>query len=47
MIKKTVLVSNTSTSVITTLAADARLTEGQFLHEEKTLNKAKYRIYRA
>lgn len=32
---------NTSTSMQTTLAADARLAEGQFLREEQELNKAK------
>jgi hypothetical protein len=35
------LVPNTSTSLQTTLAVDAHLEEGQFLHEEQTLNKAK------
>jgi hypothetical protein len=30
-------VPNTSTSLQTTLAADAHLAEGQFLHEEQTL----------
>jgi hypothetical protein len=34
------LAPNTSTSLQTTLAADAHLTEGQFLHEEQTLNNA-------
>jgi hypothetical protein len=29
---------NTSVSQQTTLASDARLAEGQFLHEEQTLN---------
>jgi hypothetical protein len=37
---------NTSTSLQTTLAADAHLAEGQFLLEEQTLNKAKSLIYR-
>jgi hypothetical protein len=36
-----------STSQQTTLAADAHLAEGQFLHEEQTLNKEKSLIYRA
>jgi hypothetical protein len=35
-----------STSLQTTLAADAHLAEGQFLHEEQTLNNAKSLIYR-
>jgi hypothetical protein len=30
-----------------TLAADAHLAEGQFLHEEQTFNNAKSLIYRA
>jgi hypothetical protein len=30
-----------------TLAADAHLAEGQFLHEEQTLNKAKSLMYPA
>jgi hypothetical protein len=38
---------NTSTSVQTTLAADAHLAEGQFLFEEQTLNDAKSLMYRA
>jgi hypothetical protein len=38
---------NTSTSLQTTLAADAHLAEGQFLLEEQTLNIAKSLIYRA
>jgi hypothetical protein len=38
---------NTSTSLQTTLAADAHLAEGQFLLEEQTLNNAKSLIYRA
>jgi hypothetical protein len=41
MIKKNVLGSEQSTSLQTTLAADAHLAERQFLHEEQTLNKAK------
>jgi hypothetical protein len=41
------LAPNTSTSLQTTLAADAHLAEGQFLHEEQTLNKAKSLMYRA
>jgi hypothetical protein len=35
-----------STSLQTILAADAHLAEGQFLHEEQTLNKAKSLMYR-
>jgi hypothetical protein len=38
---------NTSTSLQTTLAADAHLAEGTFLLEEQTLNNAKSLIYRA
>jgi hypothetical protein len=41
------LASNTSTSLQTTLAADAHVAEGQFLHEEQTLNNAESLIYRA
>jgi hypothetical protein len=41
------LAPNTSTSLQTVLAADAHLAGGQFLHEEQTLNKAKFLIYRA
>jgi hypothetical protein len=41
------LVPNTSTSLQTTLAADAHLAEGQFVHEEQTLNNAKSLIYQA
>jgi hypothetical protein len=41
------LAPNTSTSLQTTLAADAHLAEGQFLHKEQTLNNAKSLIYRA
>jgi hypothetical protein len=41
------LAPNTSTSLQTTLAADAHLAEGQFLQEEQTLNNAKSLIYRA
>jgi hypothetical protein len=41
------LAPNTSTSLQTTLTADAHLAEGQFLHEEQTLNYAKSLIYRA
>jgi hypothetical protein len=46
-LRKTFLAPNTSTSLQTTLAADARLAEGQFLDEEQTLNNAKSLIYRA
>jgi hypothetical protein len=38
---------NKSTSLQTTLAADAHLAEGQSLDEEQTLNNAKSLIYRA
>jgi hypothetical protein len=41
------LAPNTSTSLQSTLAADAHLAEVQFSHEEKTLNNAKSLIYRA
>jgi hypothetical protein len=41
------LAPNTSTSLQTTLAAEAHLAEGQFLLEEQTLNKAKSLMYRA
>jgi hypothetical protein len=40
------LAPNTSTSLQTTLAADAHLAEEQFLDEEQTLNNAKSLIYR-
>jgi hypothetical protein len=36
-----------STSLQTTVAAEAYLAEGQFLLEEHTLNKAKYLMYPA
>jgi hypothetical protein len=36
-----------STSLQTTLAADAHLAEGQLLHEKQTLNKEKPLMYRA
>jgi hypothetical protein len=36
---------NMSTSLQTTLAADAHLVEGQFLLEEQTLNDSKCLIY--
>jgi hypothetical protein len=38
---------NTSTSLQTTLAADAHLAEGQYLLEQQTLNNAKSLIYQA
>jgi hypothetical protein len=38
---------NTSTSLQTTLATDAHLTQGQVSLEEQTLNNAKALIYRA
>jgi hypothetical protein len=41
------LAPNRSTSLQTTLAADAHLAEGKVLHEEQTLNNAKSLIYRA
>jgi hypothetical protein len=40
-LRRRFLVPNTSASLQTTLAADAHLAEGQFLHEEQTLNNAK------
>jgi Fe2+ transport system protein B len=45
-LRRTFLALNTSTSLQTTLAADAHLAEGQFLHEQ-TWNSAKSLIYRA
>jgi hypothetical protein len=39
-LRRTFLAPNTSTSLQTTLVADAHLAEEQFLHEEQTLNKA-------
>jgi uncharacterized membrane protein YvbJ len=39
-LRRTFLAPNTSTSLQKTLAADAHLAEGQFLHEEQTLIKA-------
>jgi hypothetical protein len=47
LLKRMFLAPNTSTSLQTTLAADAHLAERQLLHEEQTLNKAKSLIYRA
>jgi hypothetical protein len=44
-LRRTFLAPNTSTSLQTTLAADAHLAEGQVLHEEQTLNNAKSLIY--
>jgi hypothetical protein len=41
------LAPNTSTFLQTTLAAEERLAEGQFLLEEQTLNKAESVMYRA
>jgi hypothetical protein len=38
---------NMSMFLQTTLAADALLAEGHFLHEERTLNNAKSLIYQA
>jgi hypothetical protein len=46
-LRSTFLAPKTSTSLQTTLAADAHLAEGQFLHDEQTLNRAKLLIYRA
>jgi hypothetical protein len=46
-LKNIFLAPNMSKSMQTTLAADARLAERQFLHEEQTLNNAKPLIYRA
>jgi hypothetical protein len=39
--------TSTSLSLQRTLAADAHPAEGQFLHGEQTLNRAKSLIYRA
>jgi hypothetical protein len=44
-LRKTFLAPNTSTSLQTTLSAEAHLAEGQFLLEQ-TLNKAKSLMYR-
>jgi hypothetical protein len=41
IIKKIVLVPNTSTSLQTILAAEVNLAEGNFLLKERTLSKAK------
>jgi hypothetical protein len=41
LLSRTFPAPNTSTSLQTTLAADAHPAEGQFLLEEQTLNKAK------
>jgi hypothetical protein len=47
-LRKSLLAPNTSTSLRTTLAADALLAEGQFLLEEiQTLDKTKSLLYRA
>jgi hypothetical protein len=46
LLKRTFWVSNTSTSLQTTLAADAHLAEGQFLYEKQTLHKANSLMYR-
>jgi hypothetical protein len=44
-ISTTVFGRKTTASLQTTLVADARLTEGQFLLTEQTLNIGKSRIY--
>jgi hypothetical protein len=41
------LIGNTLTSLQTILAAEAHLTEGQFLPDEQILNTEKSLIYRA
>jgi hypothetical protein len=41
------LAPNTSTSLQTTLSADAPLAEAWILHEEEKMNKAKFLIYEA
>jgi hypothetical protein len=46
-LRRAYLAPNTSTSLQTTLAADAHLVEGQFLNGEQILNKAKSLMYRA
>jgi hypothetical protein len=46
-LRRRFLAPNTSTSLQTTLAADAHLAERQFLDEEQILNNAKSLIYRA
>lgn len=51
MVRRISLAPNTSLSLQTTLAADAHLLEGHFLHEESTLNKVRviysYFMYRS
>jgi hypothetical protein len=47
MIKENSFGSNISATLQATLATDAHVAEGQFLHEEQTLNNAKSLIYRA
>jgi hypothetical protein len=46
MIEEKVFAPNRSTSLQTTLAAEAHLEDGQLLLEERTLNKEKSAIYR-
>jgi hypothetical protein len=46
MFQRQFFVPNMSTSLQTTLAAEAHLAEGQFLLEEQTLNIEKPLIYR-
>lgn len=41
------MIPDESTSLQTTVAAEARLIEGQFLFEDKTLNKEKFLQYHA
>jgi hypothetical protein len=40
-LRRTFLIPNKSTSLQTTLAADARPAEAQFLHKEQKFNNAK------
>jgi hypothetical protein len=49
LLMRTFLAPNTSTSLQTALAADARLAEGEYtyLHEQQTLDKAKSLLCRA
>jgi hypothetical protein len=46
LLRKTVLFSNTSTSLQTALADEAHLAEGQFVIQEQILNEVKSLIYR-
>jgi hypothetical protein len=43
-LRRTFLAPNTPASLQTTLAADARLAEGQFLHDEQTVIADEFKI---